>query len=170
LRSVLLEEEDQYAHHDAEQSHTFYKCSRQDHVRADVTGSFGLASDGFQCGRTDQTHADTRTDGSQTGAETGTHLRHTVDGQEENAKKVEHKNWLWIKKEMPWWMTWLVLFYGMTGAVRSYTGSDFFVLVMRINDCFGNEQRTEVYKDVSLQYGHEKFKTVNERGEQHREN
>lgn len=50
----------------AEQGHTFYQCSSQDHVSADVVCSFGLTGDRFQRAFTDVTYTDTSSDSSYT--------------------------------------------------------------------------------------------------------
>ncbi len=57
----LLENDSEEAGDNPEQCHTFYEGGCQDHVGADVTGSFGLASDRFYRAATDLTDANAST-------------------------------------------------------------------------------------------------------------
>jgi hypothetical protein len=60
-----------------EQGHTFHEGGRQDHVRADVTGSFRLAGDAFNSATANLTDADASAKGSQAGADGATGLSQT---------------------------------------------------------------------------------------------
>lgn len=73
----LLCNSDEQTHHGGEQGDALDESGRNDHVRTDVAGNFGLAGDGGHGVLTDVTHADTGTDGGQTCADTGTQFPDT---------------------------------------------------------------------------------------------